>query len=130
MQPERDYNFQTGDENARPLRNENRPGRFARTWFSFDLPVDPAHPAKLIVTYYSVERRRDPAGFEVQVDGRRIGQEQLPNSEPARFFDVEYAIPADLVQGKTKVTVRFQAAEGSVTAGVYGLRTIRADAER
>lgn len=130
MQPERDYGFQTGDENARPLRSEGRPGRMARSWFSFDLPVDPAHPAKLVVTYYSAERRREPANFEIQVNGQRIGQEQPQNSEPARFFDVEYAIPADLVQGKEKVTVRFQAADGSATAGVYGIRTIRADAQR
>jgi len=130
MQPERDYNFQTGDENARPLNSEGRPGRFARSWFSFAMPVDSAHPAKLVVTYYSVERRRGPARFEIQVEGQRIGQEQLENSEPARFFDVEYAIPADLIQGKERITVRFQAAEGSSTAGVYGIRTIRADAER
>jgi len=114
---------------ARPLRSEGRPGRMARSWFSFEMPVDPARPAKLVVTYYSAERRRDPAHFEIQVNGRRIGQEQLQNSEPARFFDVEYAIPADLIGGKEKVTVRFQAAEGGVTAGVYGIRTIRADAQ-
>lgn len=129
MQPERDFNFQTGDENARPLNNEGRPGRFARSWFSFAMPVDPAHPMKLVVTYYSVERRRGPADFEIQVEGQRISQEKFENSEPARFFDVEYAIPAGLIQGKERVTVRFQAAEGSSTAGVYGIRTIRADAQ-
>ncbi len=129
MQPERDYDFQTGDENARPLNSEGRPGRFARSWFSFAMPVDPARSAKLVVTYYNMERRRGPADFEIQVEGQRIGQERLENSEPARFFDVEYAIPAGLVQGKEKVTVRFQAAEGSSTAGVYGIRIIRADAQ-
>ncbi|MEN6578633.1 MAG: beta-L-arabinofuranosidase domain-containing protein [Phycisphaerales bacterium] len=129
MQPERDFNFQTGDENARPLNNEGRPGRFARSWFSFAMPVDPAHPTKLVVTYYSVERRRGPASFEIQVEGQRIGEEKFENNEPPRFFDVEYAIPAGLIQGKERVTVRFQAAEGSSTAGVYGIRTIRADAQ-
>ncbi|MBN2128593.1 MAG: glycoside hydrolase family 127 protein [Sedimentisphaerales bacterium] len=129
MQPERDYNFQIGDENARPARAEGRPGRSTRSWFSFDLPVDAAHPMKLVVTYYSMERRRDPASFEIQVEGRRVSQQQLESSEPARFFDVEYAIPADLIQGKQKVTVRFQADEGGSVAGVYGIRMIRADAE-
>ncbi len=130
MQPERDYNFQTGDENARPLRSEDRPGRSARTWFSFAMPVDPAHPAKLVVTYYSVERRRSASNFEIRVEGQRIAQEQHQNSEPARFYDVEYAIPAEVIAGKEKITVRFQAVEGGDTAGVYGLRIIRADAER
>ncbi len=130
MQPERDYNFQIGDENARPLRSAGRPGCSTRSWFSFDLPVDAGHPMTLVVTYYSAEPRRGPARFEIQADGRRISQPQIENSEPARFFDVEYPIPADLVQGREKVTVRFQADAGRSVAGVYGLRMIRADAPR
>jgi hypothetical protein len=47
-----------------------------------------------------------------------------------RFFDVEYALPEAVVRGKTAVTARFEAAEGSETAAVYGLRMIRANAER
>ena len=38
-----------------------------------------------------------------------------------------YTIPADLVRGKQKVTVRFQADEGSRVRPVFGLRMVRAD---
>ena len=44
--------------------------------------------------------------------------------------EFEYAIPADLVRGKQKVTVRFQAASESEIAPVFGLRMIRKDGER
>ena len=71
--------------------------------------------------------------FEVQVDEKKIGEQTLDRLSPqdtANFLDVEYAIPADLVKDKKKVTVRFQAAEGSEVGRVFGIRMIRADAER
>ena len=39
-------------------------------------------------------------------------------------------VGANLVEGKEKVTVRFQATEGNVVAAIFGIRMIRADAER
>ena len=35
-----------------------------------------------------------------------------------------------LVKGKQKVTVRFQAQDGAAIPGVFGIRTVRADAAR
>ena len=50
-----------------------------------------------------------------------------PNGSVENFWDAEYVMPAGLVQGKTKVTVRFQAdpGEGRI-APVFGVRMIRA----
>ncbi len=127
MQPERNFNFQTGDERAWPLRTEGRPGRMARSWLSFDLPVEADHPMSLIVTYCSVERRRDTAKFDVLIDGRKIADQDVGRAEPLRFYEVEYPIPAAQVHGKDKVTVKFQAREGSSVAGIYGVRMIRSD---
>ncbi|HZS03555.1 MAG TPA: beta-L-arabinofuranosidase domain-containing protein [Blastocatellia bacterium] len=127
MQPERDFN-QQGEETS-PVRIAGRPGRSARKWFSFDLPVDPAHPVKLIATYHDEERATRT--FDVLVDGTRVGEQRVerhrPGSPSKGFFDVEYTIPADLARGKQKVTVRFQATGGNETAGVFGVRMVRAD---
>lgn len=124
---ERDFN-QQGEETV-ALRNQGRPGRSARKWFSYDIPVDPAHPLKLIATYHGEERANRT--FEILVDGTRIGEQRIerhrPGSATKRFFDVEYAIPAEAVKGKQKVTVKFQATGGNETAGVFGVRIIRAD---
>lgn len=126
MQPERDFN-QQGEE-TNPTRVAGRPGRSAKKWFSFDLPVDPANPMKLIVTFHGEERATRT--FEIQVDGARVGEQRIerhrPGSPTKSFFDAEYDIPADLVKGKQKVTVRFQATGGNETAGVFGVRMIRA----
>jgi hypothetical protein len=94
--------------------------------------VDPAHPLALIVTYHGEERAT--RSFEILMDGVRVGEQRIerhrPGSSSKPFFEVEYAIPSDVVKGKQKVTVRFQATGGNETAGVFGLRMIRADAER
>lgn len=124
---ERDFN-QQGEETT-PLRNQGRPGRSARKWFSYDIPVDAAHPLKLIATYHGEER--STRTFEILVDGTRIGEQKIerhrPGSATKSFFDVEYAVPAEVLKGKQKVTVRFQATGGNETAGVFGVRMVRAD---
>jgi len=129
MQPERDYNFQ--GEEAELTQVMGRPARRGSKWFSFDLPVDATHPMTLIVTYNS--EQRDRRTFEILVDGKRIQEQIIERQSPeqvARFFDVEYSIPAELVKKKQKVTVRFQATNGNEIAAVFGIRMIRADAER
>lgn len=126
MQAERDANEQ--GEDSEPDRVMGRAGRRGSKWFSFDLPVDSAHPMGLVVTYYSDEWRKRT--FDILVDGQKIGEQTVEKGGAPRFFDVDYAIPADLVKDKQKVTIRFQATDGNEIAAVFGIRTIRADAER
>jgi DUF1680 family protein len=126
---ERQFNYQAG-EGAVPQRILGRPGRRGTSWFSYDVPVDPAHPVTLVATYYSGDRRGTPAEFEIQVDAKRVAAQTLRLTDPHRFFDLEYAVPSELVRGKSKVTVRFEAKAGSQIATVFGLRVIRGDAAR
>jgi hypothetical protein len=126
---ERQFNYQAG-ERIFPQRMLGRRGRFGSTWFSYDAPVDSAHPMTLVVTYYSGDRRGMPASFTVLVDGDRVADQELRFADPMRFFDVAYAVPSRLVQGKQKVTVRFQAADGGRVATVFGVRMIRGEAPR
>jgi uncharacterized protein len=126
-QSERDFN-QQGEETSQGGMAGRR-GRSAKKWFSFDMPVDAARTMTLIVTYHGEERQTRT--FEILVDGSRVGQQTIerhrPGSPTKSFFDVEYAIPADLTRSKQKVTMRFQATGGNETATIFGVRLIRAD---
>jgi hypothetical protein len=126
MQPERDFHYQ--GEDSSPDRVMGRPARRGRNWFSFDVPVEPARPMALVVTYHSNEWRKRT--FDILVEGRRVGEQTVERGGPVQFFDVEYALPTELVKDKQKVTVRFQATDGNEIAAVFGIRMIRADAER
>lgn len=126
MQAERDANMR-GEETT-PDRLMTRAGRRGSKWFSLDVAVDATHPVGLVVTYNRDEWQERT--FEIEVDGVRVGEQTVGRRGPLEFFDVEYAVPADAVRGKQRVTVRFQATNGREIAGVYGLRSIRADAPR
>ncbi|MDQ2922012.1 MAG: glycoside hydrolase family 127 protein [Acidobacteriota bacterium] len=129
-QTEKDFNQQ--GEDSTPDRSMGQPARRGKKWFSFDLPSDPAHPVALLVTHHTEERAKRT--FDILVDGQRVGEltieRSAPGSASGHFFDIEYKIPADLVKDKRKVTVRFQATGGNEIAAVFGIRIIRADAER
>ncbi|HKE35508.1 MAG TPA: beta-L-arabinofuranosidase domain-containing protein [Candidatus Acidoferrum sp.] len=129
MQTERDLN-QQGEESS-PFQLEGRYGRRGTKWFSFDLPVEAGHPMVLMVTFSNDARRK--GSLDVLVDGKNVGVQSTERRSPeqeVRFFDVEYAIPAELLAGKQKVTVRFEAAAGSDIPGVFGIRMVRADQPR
>jgi hypothetical protein len=85
----------------------------------------------LVVTCSNEARRNGT--FDILVDGTKVGQQVTERRSPEqdiRFFDVEYSLPPQLVEGKQKVTVRFEAADGNDIAGVFGIRMIRADSAR
>ena len=115
-----------------PIVLAGHSSRRAKKWFSFDLPIEASRPMILLVTYQPEERTK--RSFEILVDGQRIGEQiierSVPGSAAGDFFDVEYKIPAALLTGKQKVTVRFQATGGLEVGAVYGVRIVRADAER
>jgi hypothetical protein len=129
MQTERDFN-QQGEDTA-PVQVMERYGRRGTKWFSFDLPVDASHLMGLVVTFSNDVRRK--GSFDVLVDGKKLGEQTTERRSPeqdVRFFDVEYAIPSELIEGKQKVTVRFEASSESEIPGVFGIRMIRADVAR
>jgi hypothetical protein len=129
MQAERDFNQQ--GEDSSPVQWEDHYGRRGTKWFSFDLPLDNTHPMVLIATYSNGGRRK--GSFTILVDGMKVGEQTAERHSPEedlRFFDVEYAIPAELVQGKQKVTIRFEAPSGGEIPGVFGIRMVRGDAAR
>jgi len=84
----------------------------------------------LIVTYSNDGARRS---FNILMDGVKVGELTMDRRTPEqdiRFFDVEYPLTAEMVKGKEKVTVRFEATAGSEIGAAFGMRMIRADAQR
>jgi DUF1680 family protein len=129
MQTERDFNQQGEDTLAVQL--EEHYGRRSTKWFSFDLPVDAARPVGLVVTFSNDARRN--GSFDVLVDGKKVGERMTERRSPeqdVRFSDVEFALPAEVVQGKQKVTVRFETPAGGEIPGVFGIRIVHVDMAR
>ena len=126
MQPERDFHQQ--GEDTTPDRVMGRACRRASKWFSFDLPVDATKPMAMVVTYTRDEWRKRT--FNILIDKEILGEQTIEARGPQQFFDIEYLIPAEHVRDKKKVTICFQATGGNEVAAVFGLRMIRAGAEK
>jgi DUF1680 family protein len=124
MQTERDFNYQSQPD-RQAQRTAGRGSRGGPGWFSFDMNVDPAALTTLIVTYYN-ELGLGPANgnFDILIDGTSIAK-FAPNANVSGFYDATYAIPTSLTNGKSKVTVKFQANGNGRIAPVFGVRIVR-----
>jgi hypothetical protein len=126
MQSERDFNEQ-GEDSA-PLLWRGRHGRGGKGWFSFDMPVGNSRPIALWVTFGG--DRWGKSTLDILVEGKKIADHAEPHLSPdqeKQFVDASYVIPPELMAGKSKVTVRFQATDGNDIGAIFGVRTVRAD---
>ena len=92
-------------------------------WFSYDMKVLPDTPVGLIVTYWGGDSGNRV--FDILIDGQKVTTQKLNSLKPGEFIDVTYPVPADLNDGKEKVTVKFQAHPGSMAGGVFGCRIVK-----
>jgi hypothetical protein len=123
---ERQLNYQSDPADRQVQRSGGRSSRAGTGWFSFDMPVDGSGEVAVLATYFN-DLGLPPAtgNFDILVDGTSIAHFE-PNASAVGLYDARYAVPAELVRGKSKVTVRFQAAPNGRIAPVFGVRTIRA----
>lgn len=122
---EKAFNQQGVETRTDSLRG--RSARRGKNWFSYGIPIGTVPPASVWVSYFNEERGKRT--FEISLDSQRIGEQtlqQIPYGGPAGdFFDVEYKIPGELLTGKQKLTLKFQAKDGNEIAAVYGIRFVR-----
>ena len=124
-QTERNFNYQSDPANRPAGRTNGRTNRSGTGWFSFDFAIGVSADTALVVTYLNELGLEPTTGnFQILVDGTEIGRFR-PDSSATGFFDVQYGIPANLVSGKTKITVRFQAIDNGRIAPVFAVRLIR-----
>ena len=123
MQPERDHNLKAS-EKSYVSDALGRMGREARSggFFSFDMKVQSGVSSALLCTYSGDDQKR---GFDLMVDGVKIGTQELNGGTTGRFFDVEYPIPAELISGKLTVLVRVQAHPNKTAGRVFGCRILK-----
>jgi hypothetical protein len=122
-QNERDHKFRgertaAGDFNDRKWRHASDGG-----WFSWEVKVQPDVPQELWVTYWGSDGGNRV--FDVLVDDQKLATQRLQNNKPNQFYDAVYPLPAALLAGKTRVTVKFQAHPGATAGGVFGVRVMK-----
>lgn len=94
-------------------------------WFSYEVKVLPDVDQELRITYWGSDRGERV--FDVLADGVPLATQRLQDNRPGEFFDQVHPLPAALTQGKTRLTIRFQAHPGATAGGVFGIRALRSE---
>jgi hypothetical protein len=68
----------------------------------------------LLCTYWGSQANRT---FDILVDDVKVATQALNNEKSNQFFDATYSLPPESTRGKTKVTIKFQAAQGATGRG-------------
>ncbi len=143
------YQYQHAD-GAETAQDAGRQGLRSSSWFSYEVPVDAAHPVAIQVTYRNSEAEnrhfKIRAGSEVVKDsdgkehvGEEIGDEsvskapkEVNDDNPVNFYTAEYIVPEQLVTGKKSIPIRFEAdkdtkdeTKPSSIAAVYEIASVQ-----
>jgi uncharacterized protein len=125
QQSEVDHGFKSENSSTGDMPGDDRKWRDARDggWFSYDLKVETNQPVALVCTYWGGENGKRT--FDILVDDVKFATQTLANDKPNAFWDATYPVPAELVKGKRKVTVKFQAKPENFAGGVFGVRIVK-----
>jgi hypothetical protein len=90
------------------------------------MKVAPNAAQTLVVTLWGSDA--GARTFDVLADGATLRTITLANNAPGRFYDVEVPLPSEVLAGKQKIVVRFQARPANFAGGVFGLRVVLSQA--
>ncbi|HEY3321389.1 MAG TPA: beta-L-arabinofuranosidase domain-containing protein [Planctomycetota bacterium] len=122
QQPETDHAMKGEHTSAGP--HAGRKWRHATDggWFSYEMKVVQDTALSLCCTYWGSDSLRT---FDILINDQKIATQKIDHNKPNEFFDVEYPIPPDLLKGKDKITVKFQAHPGNTAGGVFGCAILK-----
>ena len=123
MQPERDHHLQAS-EASYVSDALGRKGREARggNYFSFDMKVKPGEKQALLFTYIGDDRGRK---FDILVDGVKLTTVEWEGGKSGIFYDKEYLLPAEMLNGKDKISIRVEANYKRTAGRVFGVRIVK-----
>jgi len=119
QQPESDHGIES--ERSNNGVNQNRHWRDASGWFSYNLRNKEFKAKILRITYYGRDTGRT---FKILINGSLLAKVVLDGTQGDLFYDVDYIIPKKLSEENDVLKIRFEAEEGSVAGGIYGVRLI------
>jgi hypothetical protein len=101
-----------------------RPGREARAdnYFAFEMKVQDGIPNSILLTYIGDDKNRK---FDILAEGVKIATVEWNGGKTGKFYDELYPIPAEVIKGKTKITVRIEANHGRTAGRVFGFRIVK-----
>lgn len=124
QQPEVDHAMQSEQSRKGSFMDEFWRDATNGGYFSYQLATNGETDLSLRVRYWGAEWGNRQ--FDIYIDGDKLLTENNTGRwNQSQFQEIEYAIPASMLQGKTQVRVKFQALSQHTAGAVYYLRLLR-----
>lgn len=121
QQPESDHFIES--EKSGTGVNRDRHWRDARAWFSYQLKDNHQEAGSLRVTYFGRDKDKH---FAILINNQPLAQVNADGSKGNVFYTEDYPIPENILKSSGgNLRVKFQAVDGSATAGIYEARLIK-----
>jgi DUF1680 family protein len=123
QQPEADHSMQVSNSNSGNYQNEF--WRDARNggYFSYRLSTNGEKGLTLMVRYWGNDGEN--RSFDILIDDQKLATENISGKwNISDFRNVEYPISDSMVEGKKKITVKFQAPLNNTAGGVFYIRLL------
>ncbi|TMI66392.1 MAG: hypothetical protein E6H07_11000 [Bacteroidetes bacterium] len=124
QQPEADHLMQKQNSNTGNQHDEFWRDARDNGFFSYELSTNNETDLTLRVKYWGAEWGNRK--FEIYIDDKKIITEDNTGKwNQSKFQSIEYAIPDEMIKGKNKVRIKFQALPANTAGAVYYLQLIR-----
>jgi uncharacterized protein len=124
QQPEADHFIQS--ENSQTGNNSDEFWRDARNegFFSYKMATNAEKNITLMVRYWGAEW--GSRKFDIFIDDEKLlTEDNTGRWNQSSFFDLKYAIPNEMVEGKEHIRVKFKAIKGNTAGAVYYIRLLQ-----
>ncbi len=109
------YVYHQGGRMGRDVREDG--------FLQYQVVVDPTTANELLLTFWGSDTGR--LQFDVLIDGKGLTNILVKDEAPGKFYNRFFDIPAEMIQGKEKVTLEFKPTPGNRAGIIYGLRVLR-----
>jgi DUF1680 family protein len=123
QQPEVDHHLNAVNSNTGFYQEEGWRDAQSGGYFSYNMETKGLATLYLFVRYWGNESGNRT--FDILVDDNLLVTENVSGKwKLNQFINVEYPIPATMLEGKTSVTVKFQPKSNNIAGGVFYVRLL------
>ena len=124
QQPEVDHAMQSSASRSGTFSDEFYRDATGEGFFSYNLATNSETDLSLLVRYWGAER--GSRKFDIYIDDQKLVTEDITGRwKQPKFQNIEYVIPAEMLKGKERVRVKFQALPGNTAGAVYYVRLVK-----
>jgi hypothetical protein len=124
QQPEADHGMEKSNSNSGNFHDEFWRDARGDGYFSYLMNTNAETNLNLIVRYWGAEW--GSRKFDIYIDNEKlISEDNTGRWNQSSFQEVEYSIPASMLEGKDKIRVKFQAIRRNTAGAVYYIRLVK-----